>query len=198
MKFARVLSRRSASERHVVAFLRGDLASGPVAGLSDASEAFARVADIVRQRHIVVYTPASPFVSDGEIWLLTRLATAQRVDGRMAGDINETEYQSLLFCAVLLRDAGLWLPLHVPARDARSTQPGSLYGDRESGIVKARALSLARSRQVASTGEFAAIGVSRQYVSLLCKDGFLQRVRYGWYRAVPAEERTRSAIRQHL
>jgi hypothetical protein len=62
--------------------------------------------------------------------------------------------------------------------------------------VRARALSLARTREVASTEEFAAIGVSRQYVSRLCKDGYLQRVRYGWYRAAPVSDRGFAAHRQ--
>ncbi|MGE6694263.1 type IV toxin-antitoxin system AbiEi family antitoxin domain-containing protein [Sphingobium limneticum] len=51
------------------------------------------------------------------------------------------------------------------------------------GVVRARALSLVRARNVASTDDFAKVGVSRQSVSRLCKDGLIQRVRHGWYRA---------------
>ncbi len=204
MKFARILSRRSAPERQVIAYLRGDAACGPMSGTTDAGAALSRLAELARQRDVVLFAPGSPFVSDGEVGLISRLATAQRSDIPMAAGIDTREYDSLLHCALLLRDAGLWLPLHGPGRGLRQRPSGAAAAleralePQAPSDVRARALSLARSRYVASTSEFAAAGVSRQYVSLLCKDGFLQRVRYGWYRAVPAEERGARAARHRI
>jgi hypothetical protein len=171
--------------------------------MAGVNEIFSRLANIARQHDIVIFASPSPFISDGEIVLLTRLATAQRSNVRISARIDATEFEALLNCALLLRDRGIWLPLHLPMNGGRHAYQDERSADRvielpELGAVRARALSLARSRHVASTGEFAAAGVSRQYVSRLCKDGFLQRVRYGWYRAVPVEERGRQGRHLHI
>lgn len=202
MKFARLLGKRSAPERLVIACLRGDLPSGPLLGLAGANEIFARLAGIARQRNVEIYASPSPFISEGEISLLTCLATAQRSDVRFVAEIDATEIEALLNCALLLRECGIWLPLSRPTNSGRCAGHNEQSAERpaespELGMVRARALSLARARHVASTREFAAAGVSRQYVSRLCKDGFLQRVRYGWYRAAPPDERSRLDRRHH-
>ncbi|WP_416464882.1 type IV toxin-antitoxin system AbiEi family antitoxin domain-containing protein [Sphingomonas sp. VDB2] len=64
-------------------------------------------------------------------------------------------------------------------------------------MARNRALSLVRAREIASTHDFAEAGVSRQSVSRFCKDGLIQRVRHGWYRAAPLLPRNASAARLH-
>jgi hypothetical protein len=50
------------------------------------------------------------------------------------------------------------------------------------GSLKARALGIVRQHQVAPTALFTAAGISRQYLSLLCKAGFVERIGHGLYR----------------
>lgn len=183
MKFTRLLARRTAPERQVVAALRGRLPAR-LAALPDARSAFAALVDAAVQRDLHCFALQSPFVSDGEVELLALLGRAQRrvlADTRgNAGDLPG----KLLGCALLLRDAGLWLPI---AQVGTDKAPRVLSATRieQGGLARARALSLVRSGQVASTGDFVGIGISRQYISFLCKEGHLQRIRHGWYRAVP-------------
>jgi len=198
MKFGRILARRNVHERQVIACLRGNCAF-ELRDIPDAKDAFSNLADIARQRGAVIFASESPFVGDAEIEILTHIAAAQRQEGRALARVDSMEFDALLRCATVLREAGIWLPLAASAGSSRQRIGGGTFASHrfaKDEAVRARALSLARSREVASTEEFAAIGVSRQYVSRLCKDGYLQRVRYGWYRAAPVSDRGFAAHRQ--
>lgn len=188
MKFTRLLARRSAQERQTIAALRGQLPAR-LSALAGADHDFGALAELAQRRQWHLFAPRSPFVSDGEIQLIGRLAAAQRQEVRLGQ--NDVADDRLLRCALLLREAGLWLPLAQASvgADATAHAPRNVYAG-DGGLMRARAISLARSRQVASTSDFIGIGVSRQYVSRLCKDGLLERVRHGWYRAAPAVDRS--------
>lgn len=189
MKFTRLLARRSAQERQAIAAMRGQLPPR-LSALPGADHDFDALAELAQRRQWHLFAPRSPFVSDGEIQLIGRLAAAQRQEVRLSqNDVADDRYR-LLRCALLLREAGLWLPLAQTSvgTDATARAPRNAYAG-VGGLMRARAISLARSRQVASTSDFIGIGVSRQYVSRLCKDGLLERVRHGWYRAAPPVDR---------
>ncbi|MFD1103833.1 type IV toxin-antitoxin system AbiEi family antitoxin domain-containing protein [Sphingobium olei] len=197
---SRSLNRRNVHERQVIACLRGP-GSSELRNIADGQRAFASLVTLARHRGVTIFPPDARFISDGEIELLANLAAAQRQACRTFATIDVNEFNALLQCAMVLRDAGIWLPmagLHGmaavrPAHAERTERPEGRF---VTGIARARALSLVRSREVASTDEFVQIGVSRQYVSQLCKDGYIQRVRHGWYRAAPSLPR--GAYRTHL
>lgn len=191
MKSGRILARRNVYERYVIACLR-DGCAYELRDIPDAKGAFSNLADIARRRGAVIFARESPFVGDTEIEILTRIAAAQRQMGRVLPRTDSIEFDALLRCATVLREASIWLPLATSAGNARQQAGCKQFAPQrfaKGEAVRARALSLARSRELASTEEFAAIGVSRQYVSQLCKNGYLERVRYGWYRAASVSER---------
>lgn len=197
MKSGHILARRNVHERQVIACLRGGL-TFELRDIPDAKDAFSNLADMAQRRGAVIFARESPFVGDAEIEILTRIAAAQRLGRRAPSHGGGMECDALLRCAMVLREAGIWLPLAASAGGSRrQPERGALARHRfaKGEAVRARALSLARSRQVASTEEFAAVGVSRQYVSQLCKNGYLERVRYGWYRAAPVSDRGFAADR---
>lgn len=187
MKFTRLVARRTAQERQVIAALRGSLPAR-LATVRGAQADFLGLAGKAVHQGLLCFAPQSPFVSDGEIALLDLLGNAQRQYPHQPGLALPDDPDLLLRCALLLRDVGLWLPQVQPAASrnpAAGRRPAGGHAG-QGGLARARALSLARSRQVASTGDFINIGISRQYVSRMCKEGHLQRVRHGWYRATPA------------
>lgn len=51
--------------------------------------------------------------------------------------------------------------------------------------------------EIALVSHFAKVGVSRQSVSRLCKDGLVQRIRHGWYRTALHPPRTPSIAPPH-
>lgn len=187
VKFGRMLARRNIHERQVIACLRGRDAVD-LWNIHDA-RAFTDLSTIAKCQGVAIFSVESPFVSEGEILLLTQIATTQRLHGRALIQADTSLCNALFRCAVALKDAGIWLPRATLAEVASvsSSNPENLpmqFG--RHGMARARALSLVRSREAASTEEFLSIGISRQYVSRLCKDGYLQRVRHGWYRAAPS------------
>lgn len=183
MKFTRLLARRTAPERQVIAALRGRLPAR-LSALPDAGSDFVALVDLAAQQGVHCFALQSPFVSDGEVELLALLGSAQRHALVGIRDDRKDAPERLLRCGLLLRDAGIWLPV-AQAGTGKASSALSMPRPEQAGLARARALSLARSRQVASTGDFIGIGISRQYVSRLCKEGHLQRVRHGWYRAAP-------------
>ncbi|NWK99031.1 hypothetical protein DM806_25915 [Sphingobium lactosutens] len=192
MKSGRALNRRNVHEKQVIAYLRGSGAF-ELRNVTDGRQAFASLIAFARNRGVAIFPPGARFISDGEVELLANLAAAQRQAGRAFVDVDEQEFEALLRCATVLLEAGIRLPmagLQCVALGLPESEKMLFTRDRPAtGIARARALSLVRSREVASTNEFFRIGVSRQYVSRLCKDGLIQRIRHGWYRAMPIPPR---------
>lgn len=185
---ARALNRRNIHERQAIACLRGgDGFEWHHSGYSP--DGLDRLVAMARRRGLVIFPPGTRFVSDGEIELLANLAAAQRQAGRAFINVDSQEFAALLHCATLLRDAGTKLPMavlqSVAFRLPHVHTLQSVKGRAADGVVRARALSLVHARNVASTDDFAKVGVSRQSVSRFCKNGLIQRVRHGWYRAAP-------------
>jgi len=183
---ALALNRRNIHEKQAIACLRGgnDFERHSNANSPDG---FDRLVAMACRRGLVIFPPGTRFVSDGEIELLANLAAAQRQAGRAFINVDSQEFAALLHCATLLRDAGNKLPMAVLQSVAFRLQHAhtlpSVKNRAADGVVRARALSLVRARNVARSNDFAKFGVSRQSVSRLCKDGLIQRVRHGWYRA---------------
>jgi hypothetical protein len=73
--------------------------------------------------------------------------------------------------------------------DFRRTNPKSAKSSRkppktprsESALLKTQAVELVRRMGVATTKDFAAIGISRHYLCKLCAEGVLSRVGYSRY-----------------
>jgi hypothetical protein len=180
VKRPRALARRNIHERLVIACLRGERLS-QLRTIKDAPAAFAHLASVARASGMTLFAGHSPFVSDGEIALLTQIATAQRQEGSRRLRDDAPMAIAIMRCCAVLHDAGIWLSHNILA----AVEDDSAYIlPRET--PRTRALSLAQSCGTTSTEQFLAAGISRQYVSRLCRDGYLQRIRHGWYRAAPA------------
>ncbi|BBF68614.1 type IV toxin-antitoxin system AbiEi family antitoxin domain-containing protein [Sphingomonas bisphenolicum] len=199
MMSGRALNRRNIHEKQAIACLRGR-GDFELRHVADDRQAFARLSALARGRGLTIFPPGARFISDGEVALLADLAAAQRLAGRAYVGGDEQDRAALLQCAAILREAGICLPMAV----LQSAAPGRARGkiqtakDRPmTGMARNRALSLVRAREIASTHDFAEAGVSRQSVSRFCKDGLIQRVRHGWYRAAPLLPRNASAARLH-
>lgn len=137
------------------------------------------------------------FLSQDEILLLTSLAAMQRrgcltVSSDLCPDLIETLRQ----CATALAEAGARLPFRGFAphamieRQQGPLESGGLDARTQNSVLRVRdrsvaanALEMVRERELVSTREFERAGISRQYLSLLCKKGYLTRARHGWYRA---------------
>lgn len=187
---ARALSRRNIHEKQVIALLRGGTCA--LRHRPDVSKAFDRLASMARLCGLTIFPPDSRFVSDGEVELLSNLAAAQRLTGRPSITMDDRGLATLLPCSALLCEMGIRLPV-AALQTAASPPIGrqlalSARDHAANGMVRARALSFVRTCAVASTDDFARIGVSRQSVSRLCRDGLIQRIRHGWYRAAPPGE----------
>lgn len=184
MKRPRALARRNIHERLVIACLRGDRLC-QFRGIDDAPAAFAHLASVARASGMAIFAGHSPFVSDAEVALLTQIATAQRLEGSRRLRDDAPMAIAIMRCCAVLHDAGIRLSHSVHANDAdEGGYDDSLYL-RPRDTPRTRALSLARSFGITSTEQFLAAGISRQYVSRLCRDGYLLRIRHGWYRAAP-------------
>ncbi len=216
MKFSRLLSRQTSAERHVITRLRSreelaELRNPELDNQKSGNQqpVFSKLAALMRANGAVIFTAASPFISESEVTILGLLAAAQRADQEALSYIGVGERDALRRCAIALSDLGISLPFRAMCRslsitdkdpykgESTSTKPcpSSPHGLGRNGAslssarVRARALDYLHTCAVASTGELEAMGFSRQYLSLLCKGGYLQRVRQGWYRASPRQDR---------
>lgn len=150
------------------------------------------MADQLAGTQLSIWHPGSMFLSQDEILLLTSLAAMQRrrcltLHSALNSDLIET----LKKCAAALTEASVRLPAKAsivaePGRHPMETLRYHAY-QQSSGLcvrdhsVAAIVLAMVRERGLVSTREFEAAGISRQYLSMLCKKGSLKRLRHGWY-----------------
>lgn len=156
------------------------------------------VADQLAETQLTIWHPNSMFLSQDEILLLTSLAAMQRRGLRAFRCALDTGLMEVLRkCAAALAEAGVRIPIKAFARldmiaqlERQSIEvPRSIAHPRnfalgiDDGSIGATVLAMLHERNLISTREFEAAGISRQYLSLLCKKGYLRRVRHGWYGA---------------
>lgn len=172
---------QSPAERIVIELIRG-----AAAGAGDTPfAALAREAAAVGMR---ILGPKAPFLTADEIALVGWIAYRQRewelsVEVAPAAIDDAAQACADVLTARNLRLAFLsvqrlsFLPGAAPT-SATATQlpPGN-------GGLRARALSLVRGRPGVQARELRQAGISRQYLSRLCKAGILVRTGYGLYRA---------------
>ncbi|UXC90271.1 type IV toxin-antitoxin system AbiEi family antitoxin domain-containing protein [Sphingobium sp. RSMS] len=145
-----------------------------------------------------IWRPGSMFLSQDEILLLISLAAMQRRSWRaFRCALDPGLVEVLRKCAVALAEANVCMPIKAFARldmiaqlgspsieVARSNaHPRNSTLDIDDGSIGATVIAMLQERNLVSTREFEAAGISRQYLSLLCKKGYLRRVRHGWYGA---------------
>lgn len=165
------------------------------------------MADQLAGTQLSIWHPGSMFLSQDETLLLTSLAAMQRRSGvTLHSALNSDLIETLQKCAAALTEVSVRLPvkasinldivaaperhpMETPRYNACQQSSGSCVRDRSVGAI---VLAMVRERGLVSTREFEAAGVSRQYLSLLCKKGSLRRFRHGWY--APCGERPTTTI----
>lgn len=150
------------------------------------------MADQLAGTQLSIWHPGSMFLSQDEILLLTSLAAMQRRSClTLHSALNSDLIETLQKCAAALTEASVRLPVKAsivaePERHPMETLRHHAY-QQSSGLcvrdrsVAAIVLAMVRERGLVSTREFEAAGISRQYLSMLCKKGSLKRLRHGWY-----------------
>jgi hypothetical protein len=171
--------------------------------------AFVQLAAETRANDLVVFAPHSAFVSEDELAILSRLILLQRPTQSGQWRAANPFQKALKRCAAALEEEGRRLlprvglcdayadrggcfRIELTAHDAPSSihpppRRGSQYvwnGRHEPrpGTLKARALSIVREHRIARTSQFNAVGISNQYLSLLCKRGYVEKAGHGFYR----------------
>jgi hypothetical protein len=192
-------------ERSALMLLRG----GAVQRSEHVRAAFNQLSDRLRAIGGIIHEVDAPFASADEISILALLAALQRPSMHMPDRLSVAFRPALTECAKGLTELGIRLPhgailrrpaweLRSPMEDTivaqiaiqpateRSILPGDHWSER-SQSPRARALALAKARSFVRTSDFQAIGVSRQLVSNLRRDGLLVRARHGVYRVNSGE-----------
>ncbi len=164
-------------------------------------EPFRALSDLCRARALCVAAATSRYVTPDEKLVLAGLAVQQRRSSAPIefqwpglGEILAECARSLIACGyrLTLNAAALfllrenWLIANPPAADRRTeTDPARTRATpaaiRE-GTAKWEVIEHVRHREVVTSAELQALGITRQYISLLRKDGILERVSFGNYR----------------
>lgn len=156
------------------------------------------IADQLAETQLSIWHPNAMFLSRDELLLLTSLAAMQRRSCRtMRCALDPGLMEALRKCAAALTEAGVRMPIKAVTRLDMIVQPkrhpieaprsnahprnSALYI--RDGSIGATAHAMVHEQKFVSTREFEAAGISRQYLSLLCKKGYLRRIRHGWYGA---------------
>lgn len=187
---------REGTDRTFLALLAGPLRA-----------AFAELAQEARRNRLVLFIPSSAFVSEDELAILSRLILLQRPTRSGSWRLANPFQQALKRCADELAREGRRLPARPALTEAyidrggcfrieilASPAPAASYSapppkpkwdgrqEPDAGSLKARALAMVRSQETVSTAQFTAIGISRQYLSLLGKWGYVEKAGHGRYR----------------
>lgn len=146
-------------------------------------DAFAALRHVATGEGLHIWLAASGWVSPDEVTLIGKIAAAQR----QPGDRADALASAIMRCATCLTEAGVLLPHRAVARAMThamiQAQDMRRQAPRRLTPLRARAHLVLQRRGFASTSEFVSSGISRQSVSNMCRDGFLERVNPGWYRA---------------
>lgn len=210
MVVMRVLRTRTRQERDIVRLLRGRALltilrrrdSLIVPNAADALEESIHLLGRCMIEHgLAIYSPGSPCLSDGEAFALDWLALHQRPAISSPTANPGSLHDALRASARALREAGIRLPpctvaewpfVQADQGIRRRSNPSRRAGEgisRQIGpqptgaSLKAQAIALVHSREIIPAADFYAIGISRQYLSLLCKLGYIGRAGFGRYRA---------------
>ncbi|TZG27141.1 type IV toxin-antitoxin system AbiEi family antitoxin domain-containing protein [Sphingomonas montanisoli] len=180
------------NERRTLVLLRG----GAVGEAEALIVAFQSLRRACADHDVVVSHPGMRQASSDEVALLGWLSKLQRKYSILPGTVPDTLVTYLGECAARLRDSDIRLPQrglgsgHAPAsaRGAAESLPvWTITRSRPSpSDARTRARSVIGDRDVVSASDFVASGISRQCLSNWCRDGLLERVSTGWYRARPA------------
>lgn len=190
------------AERRALTMLRKARMEQAAGGYAIAESAFARLVGLPVNMKMAIRTVDAPFASADELILLSWIASMQRPTGVPRDASDQLLVRTIDDCAQILKALGHILPHRTIARTQQAqrqvigddpTKPvrrfegqgdagGSVGQSYNASSVGARAIALAKSNELVSTGAFRAVGVSRQMVGKLRKDGLLVRVRHGLYR----------------
>lgn len=194
---ARADDRLDETDRRAFAALPDDLRSA-LAGLAHEAQA----------AQLSLFAPGSSFLGDDELAILGGLALLQRPAKSAPWRLTNAFQLALKRCADQLAREDRRLPLrqaftpaqidhdcfqlekfaqacaHRTAKERQSAVNLQWDGRTEPtpGTRKAQAIALVRAREVVPVTEFLAAGISRQYLSLLCKWGYLEKAGHGRYR----------------
>jgi hypothetical protein len=180
----RSVARLHAAERLAISLIRS------ASGTGDAiPESFLRLAKSASGSGRVILPMEARRLSDDEKILIGWITMFQRGRGSEIVREDAELAASLRECAQWLTAMGLHLPFYCTVRIPAFT--GKLtIGHADSRFegttlshasLKAMAADFARNRGVVSARDLKGIGVSRQYVSLLCKQGVLRRIGFAIY-----------------
>lgn len=191
------LSRLASRERHVIGLLRGaDLAFVD----NDLRDLFGQLRTAAAAIGFRSAPRGCAYVTREELCLLGVIAGMQRVNPDLTVRVTKAMRAPAFGCARRLAETGVQLssatfarlsgmavtcdelsisvtPIIKPPKRSRPVHPPM------PGSLQAKALSFIRTRGPTSSRDLAAVGVSRQVVSLMFKRGVLERVRMGVYRA---------------
>ncbi|WP_168708663.1 type IV toxin-antitoxin system AbiEi family antitoxin domain-containing protein [Sphingobium sp. PAMC28499] len=168
--------------------------------------AFTALANEAALQRLVVFGPSSLFLSEDELTILSRLSQFQRPSKSGHWNIINPLQEKMQECALLIEVSIGRLParpllpdeydrrgrgcfeVQLISEEALPPKPAALKALRsaETRLAhtshKARALAAVRQEGVVRTSDFGAMGISRQYIGVLCKSGDLERVSHGLYR----------------
>lgn len=176
------------TERIVIEMMR----SAAAGGAADAG--FAALVREARLAGMRILPSRAPFLTGDEVRLIGWVAYRQReweVSLPLAPDAIDAAAER---CAEALKARRLRLPFlsvqrlafvaggATGAEDPALAPPAAAPAPR-AGSLRAAAVSLARQRTNVHARELKRAGISRQYLSRLCKAGVLIRTGYGFYRA---------------
>ncbi|MCI4654030.1 type IV toxin-antitoxin system AbiEi family antitoxin domain-containing protein [Sphingomonas aquatilis] len=203
----RSLRSLSVAEAALIRMLRtgADAASGSVriaASEPIATGSITQVTAHLNEAGCRLAEPATPFLTGDEQLTLASIALLQRQASQAIRFQNAARRKVLAQLAHQLDDAGVRLPLNQAVVAVLRTQgwlnPDATVGPTAvserrrkaearpikyvtRGTAKWKIVEYLRHHERASAARLEALGITRQYISLLCADGIIDRVAFGYY-----------------
>ena len=182
------LARLSPAERHAITLLRG----GPCD--HQVERAFALLRGEVATAGYSVQPLESAYVGPHELRLLGWLVLLQRQRPNHPANIDPRLRANLARCARFLDAAGIWLPYGGALRAEVHDRGADAYSDPQT--PRARACEFVRQRGCVRAFELKVIGMSREYIKSLCKQGMLRRAGFGIYALADERQPSETVPRQ--
>lgn len=197
---ARLRITLSRSQREMLALLRDPRSirpgASPMRGVAEASESLRACC----REHRLIPAEAPPIAAAGECLVLAALASLQR-PRREVLKVDPCLLEALTATAAAVAAIGIRLPLS-PALLALLEQHGwaapvanlmppenrpiRSIAPLRKGTLRERAAWIVGLRGIVTTAEFGRMGISRQYLSMMCLQGLFRRTGFGKYEmAVP-------------